>query len=500
MGVFTSKPARPATVPTDTIIPLHSKDDTKSLRPFVLDFTLCFDDVLDAEKLRSSLERLMEIGDWRKLGARLRLNDAGKLEYHIPASFNAQRPAFRYSHMEYETSISEHPLASKLPRPTSRPAVLNRTDEFQSLLRRQGGPTKLEDYLDSDDGQLSLHIVCFSDATLVTLTWPHTFLDAMGRRALYDAWLCVLNGREADVLPLHGFSSDPLAGLGTQPTEPYALEKHQITGFAFFLFALRYAFELIWYPAEEMRIICLPAPHLNAMKATALSELCASSPDTDTDTDTDTKPFLSDGDVISAWLARLALSPTLPQSSPRTVLIMNAFGLRGVLANDLLPPRKAYIANASNSVHALLPAHEILTRPLSYTACAVRHSIAQQGTRAQIEALAAIERATYASSGRSPVFGDRSMKLVVVSNWTKTKLFELDFSAAVVKAGVEVGLGRRHGVGRPRYVHSCPYSNGVPIRNAFPVFGRDAQGNYWMSGMLRAETWRSIEEGFKREL
>lgn len=397
--------------------------------------------------------------------------------------------------MKYETSISEHPLASKLPKPTSRPAVLNSTDEFQSLLRRKDGPTKLDDYLNSDDGQLSLHIVSFSDATLITLTWPHTLLDGMGRRALYDAWICVLNGREADVLPLQGFSTDPLATLGTQPTEPYALEKYQIKGFAFFIFAVRYAFELIWYPKEEMRIICLPAAHLNTMRSTALSELSACAPDTDTDT----TPFLSDGDVISAWLARLALSPTLPQTSQRTVLLMNAFGLRGVLANDLLPPHKAYIANASNSVHALLPAREILTRPLSYTASQVRRSIAQQGTRAQIEALAAIERETYASCGRSPVFGDSSMKLIVVSNWTKTKLFELDFSAAVVRVGVPLE-GRRHGVGRPRYVHSCPYSNGVPIRNAFPVFGRDAEGNYWMSGTLRVETWRKIEEGFKKDL
>jgi hypothetical protein len=74
MGVFSSKPAKPARVSTDTIIPLHSKDDTKSIRPHIMDFTLCFDDVLDPEKLRSSLAKLMEIGDWRKLGARLRLN------------------------------------------------------------------------------------------------------------------------------------------------------------------------------------------------------------------------------------------------------------------------------------------------------------------------------------------------------------------------------------------------------------------------------------------
>jgi len=74
MGIFSSKPAKPATISTDTIIKLHSQDDNDTYRAFILDFTLCFDDVLDPEKLRSSLARLMEIGDWRKLGARLRLN------------------------------------------------------------------------------------------------------------------------------------------------------------------------------------------------------------------------------------------------------------------------------------------------------------------------------------------------------------------------------------------------------------------------------------------
>jgi hypothetical protein len=43
-------------------------------RAIVLDFSLRFDDVLDHEKLRLALVRLLEIGDWRKLGARLRRN------------------------------------------------------------------------------------------------------------------------------------------------------------------------------------------------------------------------------------------------------------------------------------------------------------------------------------------------------------------------------------------------------------------------------------------
>ena len=50
----------------------------------VLDFTMRFDDVLDPEKLCTALTRLMELGNWRKLGARLRMNvkDAPVLQWN----------------------------------------------------------------------------------------------------------------------------------------------------------------------------------------------------------------------------------------------------------------------------------------------------------------------------------------------------------------------------------------------------------------------------------
>lgn len=74
MWPFSQKPASPAIVPTDTVIPLHYWDDTFIMRALVVDLTFRFDDVLDPEKIRNALVRLMEIGNWRKLGARLRMN------------------------------------------------------------------------------------------------------------------------------------------------------------------------------------------------------------------------------------------------------------------------------------------------------------------------------------------------------------------------------------------------------------------------------------------
>jgi hypothetical protein len=73
MGLFQAARKPPPTVPTDTIIPMHFFDDNAINRSVLLYITLRFDDILDSEQLRHGLERLMELGDWRKLGARLRM-------------------------------------------------------------------------------------------------------------------------------------------------------------------------------------------------------------------------------------------------------------------------------------------------------------------------------------------------------------------------------------------------------------------------------------------
>jgi hypothetical protein len=75
MGFFSStRPPQPTTVPSDEIIPLHFWNTALCMRGTVLDVSLKFDDVLDVSKLRDALDRLLEMEDWRQLGARLRMN------------------------------------------------------------------------------------------------------------------------------------------------------------------------------------------------------------------------------------------------------------------------------------------------------------------------------------------------------------------------------------------------------------------------------------------
>lgn len=63
----------PLAVETDDVYPVHMLDDTNTLRGIVVTWTLRFNDVLNADALSTSLSKLLEIGDWRKVGGRLRL-------------------------------------------------------------------------------------------------------------------------------------------------------------------------------------------------------------------------------------------------------------------------------------------------------------------------------------------------------------------------------------------------------------------------------------------
>lgn len=56
----------------DLVYPVHLHD--ANFAPILIVCTLRFDAVLDWQKLQAALTRLLEIGDWKKLGGRLRHN------------------------------------------------------------------------------------------------------------------------------------------------------------------------------------------------------------------------------------------------------------------------------------------------------------------------------------------------------------------------------------------------------------------------------------------
>jgi hypothetical protein len=232
MGFFGTggRRAFPPTVPTDTIIPFHFFDDAKHTNGLCFDFTFRFDDGLNGEKLRGALSRLLEIGGWRKLGARIRGEDAGTLQYHVPKCYDDELPASVFSMAKFEIAVDKHPQASLIAQPhnldTAGSSVAFRVPsyveslEFRSIIRSLGFPERLDSWLYSDSPQLGVHIVYFENATLMTLSFLHSLTVMMDLSAVVDAWTTVLSRDEEHVKPFVGFSDGPLGQLSQIETKP----------------------------------------------------------------------------------------------------------------------------------------------------------------------------------------------------------------------------------------------------------------------------------------
>src|SRR6478752_3603318 len=59
-------------VPTDEVVPVHLFDSISGLQRCILVWMFRFDEILDPEKLHSSLTRVFQRDGWHKLGGRYR--------------------------------------------------------------------------------------------------------------------------------------------------------------------------------------------------------------------------------------------------------------------------------------------------------------------------------------------------------------------------------------------------------------------------------------------
>lgn len=54
----------------------------------------CINGTLDVQVLKLGLDELIARGEWRKLGARIRRNAEGRLEWHVPRQFRRNQRSF----------------------------------------------------------------------------------------------------------------------------------------------------------------------------------------------------------------------------------------------------------------------------------------------------------------------------------------------------------------------------------------------------------------------
>ncbi|KAK6857717.1 hypothetical protein PG995_005416 [Apiospora arundinis] len=478
----------PPLVESDEVYPVHMLDDNKTLRASIVTWTLCFNDVLDPDQLHTSLSRLLEIGDWRKIGGRLRLKSDGGLEIRVPKSFTSDRPAVSYSHQSLPMHICDHPLGKKLPAATEAVSIQMGPEEFRAFATREDAPATIEDFLRCDAPQLSLHITSFNDATLVGLSWPHTLMDVMGQQALLRSWSLMVAGRESEVLPVLGAREDLMCAAADAPVEkeqPFHAGEKQLSGFSMLSFGARFATDLLLNRVVETRTIYMPRKAVAELQRQAQADLAAG------DGSGGEAPFLSEGDVLTAWVAR-AVALSLPKPRPMTVLqVLNArFRLP-----SLASASGVYIQNMALAAFTFL-SPEVARGPLGPIAAQNRRCLAEQSTEGQVLAfLRKLRRA--APSGRNPalvVCGEPAALLMPFTNWTRAEFFKAaDFSAAVIRVG-DTGPARTNRPGAMIYHHASSMQQNAAARNVIVVLGKDHDEGYWLTGHLLPPAWVQIQE------
>lgn len=217
--------------------------------------------------------------------------------------------------MNYSALAAEdHPAASCIPRPpcNGQPAVVGDPDDLSELIYGHVVPKTLDDYIYTDRPQLGLRIVSFKNSTIVVLHWIHLAFDATAKRSLLDAWMLMLQNRESEILEPLGPHEYVLEHCGKNPTEPHILAEHHVSKLGLVWWVLQNSYNLI-VRKKEHRIVCVPAAYLAKLRVKALAELAAQAISEKSE-----DPFLSEGDILVAWVSRLAMA-NLSEDSEKTV-------------------------------------------------------------------------------------------------------------------------------------------------------------------------------------
>jgi len=384
-------------------------------------------------------------------------------------------------------SINDDPLGKRIPKAGDKPNLFCSPNEFSHLLCGTDSPRKLDDWISSDRPQLSIHTVSFNDATIITVTWIHTLADVMGIRTFLDAWTATVRGDEDAVPKIQGFRADPLSELGQRtPAEKYIHYDRAFGRKDFLWFIAFNIFDRLWYRQEERRTICLPASSLRHLHSRAMTEISNVTP-----IDEKPTPFVSESDVLLAWWIR-TVNKALGFRADKPILVINALNLRTSSDEVLDSTNDVYMGNALCMSPTMFQGSQIGDESLGQIALRIRQSLAEQRSTEQIEAITALQMQTMEKTGYLALVGDPRMALLSCSNWHKARLYDVDFSSAVLPS-TQSKEEQLANPGKPSYVNGVQHSANS-FRNVLSVIGKDLSGNWWLTGVLRTGAWVQVQE------
>ncbi|KAG5933365.1 hypothetical protein E4U53_001025 [Claviceps sorghi] len=313
--------------------PVHLMDGSK-LNHKVVGWTLRFDDVLDADMLHSALTRLLGMGHWRKLGGRLRrdAHNRDRLKILVPTDFSSSLPAVEYQHTVFPQTISSHPVGAHFPRPTETPTAQPLPKELGGLMAPDGYPDTVDGLVQSGKAQLALAVSSFVDATLVSLAFPQTLLDASGLVGLVQNWSLVLAGRQDQVAPLLNTQHDVLDDV-TRDNHAIApqecrMEKMRLTGFSYLKLMGRHVAEAA-QRKRRLQALYIPRDAYQRLLVRLGQDDQDDQDDQDADADAGSRTRrIDDVHLLTAWLVDVMAAQ---ESAPRPLTLVTLYDLRSCI-------------------------------------------------------------------------------------------------------------------------------------------------------------------------
>lgn len=317
----------------------------------------------------------------------------------------------------------------------------------------------------------------------------------MGAAELLKAWSSVLADRLDRVPTVLGARKDVVENVGTSSDEkaqiPYVLQDKQIKGLSMLAFVVRFGWDLLTRRNIQARTIFLPAKFVSQLRQTAQEQLRLGSK-------SESSPFLSDGDLITAWCSRMIM---FSRSKKRPAIIFNVFDLRSRL-NNTFTRGGSYLQNLILPASVFLPAAEVSTSSFGQIALRLRQAIVEQTTDTQARSLMKAMKASYASIGLMPLFGSSDSMVIACTNWSKASLLEAaNFGPAVISSGPSISDEKP--AAQPG---ACASYWGTTIgnkdnpRDTFVIYGKDGDDNHWIHAYLRPETWDLIQDEFSQHI
>lgn len=286
-----------------------------------------------------------------------------------------------------------------------------------------------------------------------------------------------------------GAREDAISSAADAPAaeeEEFALGQKRLRGWRMFIFGLRFAWDLLWNQVVETKTIVLPKTAMAKLRGQARSELISQT--------NDEKPFISEGDVLTAWAARNVAS-SLPR--PRPISVVHALNARFRLPGLMQAPG-AYVQNMAVAAFTFLSPYTA-TGPLGRIALENRNHLKDQSTEPQVLAfLRDLRQNPYLDRDPALVLcGNFNALLVPFTNWTRADFFHvIDFGPAVVTLGDRTKT-RSNPPGTIIFHHAQSMQQGLTVRNVFVVLGKDRDENYWVTGILLPSAWRQIEKSLR---